>query len=512
MLRGLRRTHPDAQITVVTHDLFGHVPVPASLFDRWIPFPAHDVGGELARSPVDWSRQVQRLRAFADDIASEPFDLTLNLTHSDLSGLLAAALPSRGVRGGLVAQDRTRVVQGPWMTYFWSSQTCRELGCFNLVDIHNWTAGVTADRSSLEIAVPDAARERMRAWIDGRGLAQRPLIAVQLGASDDRKRWTPERFADALAHLPVELGEVVLVGSPAERELATRFQGRSTRPVHDAVGATSIPELAALLARCRVLVTNDTGTMHVATAVGTRVVDVSTGPVFVHETGPYGDGHFVIEPAIECFPCAAGSVCSHVSCHDFLDPRDVAALVAHALDAGPLPRPERARVLRGRFEVNGRVAYDTVWPRPTRVDTLRDTLARVWESTLPVTDVVSGEMAAPVTQSEERADVTAISEVALGCDAASDLARRIGRATSDEHVRLSGQIGAFLDGLQRRAHLVPEIKPIAAYLKVRLDSITARDLRVVAGVYEEELAQAARRARLLAAGLAAPVDVMRRSA
>ncbi len=128
MLRGLRNAHPGAEITVVTHDLFGHVPVPDTLFDRWVPFPANDLGGELARSPADWRRHVERLRALADDLAAEPFDLTLNLTHSDLSGLIAAALPSREVRGGLVAPDRTRVVQGPWMTYFWSSQTCRELG------------------------------------------------------------------------------------------------------------------------------------------------------------------------------------------------------------------------------------------------------------------------------------------------------------------------------------------------------------------------------------------------
>ncbi len=361
----------------------------------------------------------------------------------------------------------------------------------------------------------------MHDWLAARDLASRPLIAVQLGASDERKRWTPERFADTVSRLPPELGEVVLVGATVERSLAARFQHHASRPAHDAVGATSIPELAALLERCRLLVTNDTGTMHVASAVGTRVVDVSTGPVFVHETGPYGEGHLVIEPVIDCFPCAAGSECSHVSCHDSIDPVDVAALVAHALDVGPLPRPERARILRGRFGPNGRVTYETVWPsRPSRVDVLRVALARVWESTLPVTkDALRGEgaLTGPDPGQPELdvrgIDTVALHEMAAGCDTASAVASRIGHATSAERGRVSDQIAGFLNDLQRRAQLFAEIKPLVAYLRVRLDSITERDLVEVAAVYEEEFSQAARRARRLAVELAGgATEVMRKSA
>ena len=67
-------------------------------------------------------------------------------------------------------------------------------------------------------------------------------------------------------------------------------------------GKTHLLQLAALIERCQLLVTNDTGTMHVATAVGTPVVALfgSTDP---STTGPWGDGHVVIRKDVPCSPC-----------------------------------------------------------------------------------------------------------------------------------------------------------------------------------------------------------------
>ena len=70
----------------------------------------------------------------------------------------------------------------------------------------------------------------------------------------------------------------------------------------DLTGKTRLLQLAALLERCQLLVTNDTGTMHIATAVGTPVVALfgSTDPSI---TGPWGDGHVVIKKDVPCSPC-----------------------------------------------------------------------------------------------------------------------------------------------------------------------------------------------------------------
>jgi hypothetical protein len=269
------------------------------------------------------------------------------------------------------------------------------------------------------------------------------------------------------------------------------------------MGATTVSELAALLARCQVLVTNDTGPMHVAAAVGTRVVDISTGPVFVHETGPYGDGHFVIESRLDCFPCVAGSECCHIACRDDITPEDVAALTAHAVGLGPMPRPPRAKILRGRFLANGRIEFECVWPAGLdRAETLRAASAVMWEDTLstapaarpsPTTDRVDR----PQLPGRDADTRVALWHLARQADAAADLARRLGRSRGSGDARLPETIDRQVDGLIRQCQAEPACRPIADYLRVRIDSTRAREVVALARTYEQELRDAAQRARRL---------------
>ena len=512
MLRGLRRQHPDADITLVLHDMMARAPVPNALYDRLIPFPYSRIGAGVSDHPDEWAAHARLVTGFVDSVCQtahgvrEPFDVILNLTHSDLSGFLTALIPSRAVQGALIGRDRRRMVVGPWMTYFWSSQLERVQGCFNLVDLHNWMAGVPCDGLGLEVDVPDTARASIAAWLDARGLADEQLIAVQMGASDERKRWKPEQFADAINRLPPDLGEIVFVGSDTERHLVEQARAHLTRPTHDATGSTTLLELAALLARSRLLLTNDTGTMHVAAAVGTRIVDISTGPVFVHETGPYGLGHFVIEPSIDCYPCVLGSDCRHIACREDIEPRDVAALAAHALGAGPMPTPARARIMTAEFTPSGRIDYRTVWPQAqNRAEIMRQASAQAWEATLgaPGASVPAraGERAKvrrlPLA-SREASDVTALRGLADVARTAASLAAQIAWSTDAERAHVSEEVSRCLRLLQRASQMETVCQPIVAYLTVRLDSVIEADLAGVSRVYAEECGAAADRADLLA--------------
>ena len=320
MLRALRASQPDAHVSLVVLDGFAHAPIPRRLYDELLPFPFGPVTALTAAVPSRWQDAVREVRSFVRRAGLEPYDQIVNVTGSSLSNLLATVIPSNDVQGGTIAADRTRVVRGPWMTYFWASIVARAQGCFNVVDVMTRSAGLHPDGRGPEIEVPQEARERMHAWLAGQGVVGAPLIAVQVGASDERKRWPRHRVAAALDSLPAEWGQIVFVGTKEERALVDEARQALKRPSLDASGATSVEGLGALLSDCRLLLSNDTGTMHVAAAVGTRVVDLSTGPVYVHETGPYGVGHLAVEPTISCFPCAPGSVCSHLSCRDDFTP------------------------------------------------------------------------------------------------------------------------------------------------------------------------------------------------
>ena len=117
------------------------------------------------------------------------------------------------------------------------------------------------------------------------------------------KRWLPERFAEAAllvaAHTPVEW---TIFGTVADAESAEKIASKLGESCVNRVGKTSLEELISELRECRALLTNDTGTMHLAALLGVPVVAIfgSTEPRL---TGPLGDGHRVVRHHVECSPC-----------------------------------------------------------------------------------------------------------------------------------------------------------------------------------------------------------------
>ena len=502
MLRALRASQPDAHVSLVVLDGFAHAPIPRRLYDELLPFPFGPVTALTAAVPSRWQDAVREVRSFVRRAGLEPYDQIVNVTGSSLSNLLATVIPSNDVQGGTIAADRTRVVRGPWMTYFWASIVARAQGCFNVVDVMTRSAGLHPDGRGPEIEVPQEARERMHAWLAGQGVVGAPLIAVQVGASDERKRWPRHRVAAALDSLPAEWGHIVFVGTKEERALVDEARQALKRPSLDASGATSVEGLGALLSDCRLLLSNDTGTMHVAAAVGTRVVDLSTGPVYVHETGPYGVGHLAVEPTISCFPCAPGSVCSHLSCRDDFTPDEVAAIVGYALGHSPLPRPQKARVLEARTTATGRLEYVPLWlPSTTAADRVRRAAAQVWEQTLDDqwTRASSKTQASRVRDVEPSlaAIVDALQMLSAQAERGRSLSAGLATASAGQQTRRSDAIQECLAEIGRIGQRTPECQTITAFLEIATRSITDRSLDAVAARYCTEFGDAALRARML---------------
>jgi len=152
-------------------------------------------------------------------------------------------------------------------------------------------------------------REEERGWAQKRleelGLLDgRPLIGINPGAAYGlAKCWHPDRFAELGRRLSEKWKATALIfGREEERGMADKILKNLGGGGVDFTGKTGLLQLAALLERCCLLVTNDTGTMHVASAVGTPVVAIfgSTDPV---ATGPWGDGHVVVKKEVSCSPC-----------------------------------------------------------------------------------------------------------------------------------------------------------------------------------------------------------------
>jgi lipopolysaccharide heptosyltransferase II len=120
------------------------------------------------------------------------------------------------------------------------------------------------------------------------------------------KRWPIERFAEAANQISERLkpkqSAWFLFGAPGETAMGEALASRLEVPHQNRIGKTSLSELIAELQNCDLLLTNDTGTMHLAAALGVQTVSIfgSTEPSL---TGPIGDKHVILRHHVPCSPC-----------------------------------------------------------------------------------------------------------------------------------------------------------------------------------------------------------------
>lgn len=173
--------------------------------------------------------------------------------------------------------------------------------------------GLEVAGSVLEVFPGSGDHEFASRFLEQRGVcANDLLIGMSPGSVWATKRWLPERFARVADWLQEENGaRVILFGGEGDRKLCQRIRGMMAEKPIIAAGLTSLRQSAALMARCRVFLSNDSAPVHLAVAMGVPVVAIFGATVPAFGFGPYGDGHVVIEKDLDCRPCGVhgGNVC-----------------------------------------------------------------------------------------------------------------------------------------------------------------------------------------------------------
>jgi heptosyltransferase-2 len=165
-----------------------------------------------------------------------------------------------------------------------------------------WLAELPRE-STIRLRGAEAAAKAGRIRLAELGIPE-PVIGVSPGAAyGTAKRWLPERFVEAARRLSVRLGaSVALFGSADERALCDEIAASIGPPARNLAGRTSLREYIELAAACRVYLTNDSGGMHIASALGVPTVAVF-GATNHETTGPTGPLARVVREPVECAPC-----------------------------------------------------------------------------------------------------------------------------------------------------------------------------------------------------------------
>ena len=282
-LRALKHAYPESNLTfllrpLVTDLMETHPYVDTCIVDT-------RTGGRL-----------KSLTSLVHRIRADAFDVAVVLHPTSLRNALIPFLARVPIRVGTNIAGR-----GVLLTTFIKDDTSvhevhRYLRVLRLLDIED-----TPD--TLEFWHTDADREAVRDRLHAAGISSTDrLVALNLGTTWRTKQWDRANFDKVIQQIVERIPNttVVLTGSPAELKLTTGLP--TSLPVINLVGETSILELGALLERCEVCLTCDSGPMHIAAAVGTPTVALF-GPTDPVRHKPYGTGHTVIEKSVGCRPC-----------------------------------------------------------------------------------------------------------------------------------------------------------------------------------------------------------------
>ena len=180
-----------------------------------------------------------------------------------------------------------------------------------------------------EFCLSAGATGRVDQWLAERALAGTAIAALAPGAAHATKRWPVAHWSALGERLRAAGYRTVVVGGPEDRGLAQQLVAAGAAA--SAAGEFSLQETGALLQRARVVVSGDTGVMHMATGVGTPVVALFGPTVAQFGFFPYSARSVVLERELACRPCSATGTAAcplgHHRCLTDIAPADVAAAV-----------------------------------------------------------------------------------------------------------------------------------------------------------------------------------------
>jgi len=338
---GLKNQYPGAKITVITDKSFASICEGIAGVDEVIEINLASILQNTRKGAEGLVDAFEYLDSFVEKIRERNFDMCVNFASSSYSSLLMKLFKIEDSRGWLSDETGHRLITSPWKMLFaaYVYHSNREFNSINIVDTMRCTAGVTEHPTRLMYEVPVKDRGFVDTFLESKALhmGTGPLICLQAGASQTKRQWAPVKFA-ALCRLLVEEldARIVMTGTKAERPIIDQILQHYAHPqLVNAAGETKLGELASLLQHSDLLVTGDTGTMHLGVAVGTPVVALFLASAHVFETGPYSAGNLVVQPQISCHPCNPNFVCGRPDCHDQVSPELLAYLVKQRLYTNP---------------------------------------------------------------------------------------------------------------------------------------------------------------------------------
>jgi heptosyltransferase-1 len=320
LLNQLRRRYPSARIDWLVKpaiaELLRHHPAVSNVIEfphpdaampwtgagRWlssVPRLVSDLRVPRYDLVVDMQGQIRS--AVCALLTGAPVRIGFDRPRAEVRRASARKLPARAYRHGW-----TGAREGSWIAY---SHHLR----IPTLDMHavdrylrvGEMLGIAEGAADFSFTIPPAALDRAKALLRAHNVAidgDRPdIVLLAPGTVWETKQWAAAGFAEVAKHCLRRGRTVVLVGSPNETAICRRVAAEAPGVI-DLCGQTTLSELAALTSLSAIAVTNDSGAMHLAVALGRPTISVF-GPTDSLWVGPYGRDDAVLQAGLACAPC-----------------------------------------------------------------------------------------------------------------------------------------------------------------------------------------------------------------
>ena len=479
LIQALRKSRPDARISMLLNEAFVDVANRIDV-DTVLPFPVRSLIDAISEKENVVQNYI-RLKDLVGRVNGEAtYDLVFNLTPSRSAASFSSLIAHDACCGMWLGDDGSLQAVDPWAAYLVAMMANRRTNPFHLVDIWLRTLGEQGP-GKLQMFLTGEDVHGADALFTEYGVDpdRDLLVGFQVSASQKEKCWSEREFVRLGQSLHQGLNaRVLLFGVPGEAALCQRVVDRIPGSLNLA-GKTGVGELAGVLRRCRVLVTNDTGTQHVAAAVGTPVVVISVGPVFFRETGPYGEGHLVLQARMPCAPCAFNVSCTKPVCKEKIRAELVYKALLRLLrgeEGVPTDLPQDVSCYRSSFDNEGCLAFTSESPTPE--DRQVEARKGFWHALLegrplngtPGMDEVPDPKTVPVWSRLESL-LTRSSGLMHGIRQAGN-----GKGEGAAEIQvLSGNLRTVEEQMRRLALEAEDLAPVIHYLFLRREALSVQD-------------------------------------
>lgn len=327
-IQAIRNAYPQAEIVLLGQEwhssFLANRPGPV---DRVLVVP----GNLGLRDSPSTREELVRLEGFFSHVQNEQFDLAIQMFGGGrYSNRYIKRLGAR-YTVGLKAPDAEELDR--WVPYiYFQPEILRFLEVARLI-------GATTEDIEPHInIIPEDLQESLEILPQG----DRPLIALHLGAGDRRRRWSPVKFAEVADVLSADGNQVIIIGTEFETETINEMYIHMNWPVINLVNQLSLGGLAGILSRCSLVISNDSGPVHLAGAVGTATIPIywcgnliNAGPVTRTQHRP------MVSWQLDCPVCGRDIIydpCDHQV--SFVDKIDVDEVLTAAYELLELERDQ----------------------------------------------------------------------------------------------------------------------------------------------------------------------------